>query len=170
MYYMLLNMKIYKLFFLFFILALGFFIFSCVDNSRKIIKEKPDKSSVIDILPNQVGLSFIYERYAITQLNPNDFSWKFIEEYDESGKFIIIAEEKKFILNNPNEPKKLFKISTIHKGENGFIAITDLKNIIIFATDYNRIAVGHEGSLVFKMYIFKDKDREKINIELQKMI
>lgn len=118
---------------------------------------------------NQTGFTFEYVKYALTQLNSNDFSWKFLKEFDESGDITIIGDEKKIIFELPGKGKELFIIEKIQKNENGFIASTNKNNILIFAIDYNRIAFGEEGSNIFAMFIFKDYDRENINRELLKM-
>jgi hypothetical protein len=140
------------------------------DNIKtKIVKGKFNKTSLSNVISKQIGLLVKYEKYAKTQFNPYDFSWKFIEEYDKSGDIFIISSSKEVIVNNPEKDKEHYKIREIQKGENGFIALTDNKNIIIFAIDYNRIAIGSEGSDIFSMYIFKDVDREIINKELLKI-
>jgi hypothetical protein len=149
-----------KLIFLSF-LIIGIITISCVENRRKDMKEDSDKNS---------GVTFEYERFALTKFNPNDFSWKFLEEYEESGEIIINALDKSVILNNPKKGKEKFKITKIQKQENGFIASTDKDNIFIIAIDYNRIAIGSVGSDIFGMFIFKDEDREKINNEFMKML
>ena len=119
---------------------------------------------------NSSEFTFRYDRYALTQFNFSDFSWKFLEEYEEFGDITIIGDEKKLIIDIPSKGKELFHITKIQKNENGFIASTDNKFILIFANDYNRIAIGKEGSNLFSMFIFKDIDRENINKELLKMI
>lgn len=141
---------------LFLLISISIILFSCVNR-------KEDKSS-------QKGLTITYERFAMTKLNPNDFSWKFLEEYEETGEIIINSLDKSVILNNPKKGKEKFIITKIQKQENGFIATTEKDNLFIIAIDYNRIAIGSIGSDIFGMFIFKDEDSEKINNEFMKML
>lgn len=152
------------------ILLIGNITLSCDGNARAAVKSELEKSKITNSTQIQSKYSFRYERYALTQFNYNDFSWKFLEEYEETGEITIIGSEKKLIIEMPDMGKELFIITEIQKNENGFIALTDKKIILILAIDYNRIAMGEEGSDIFAMFIFKDVDRENINKELLKMM
>jgi hypothetical protein len=147
-------------------LLIGVFTISCVDNPRKIIKEELDKSSLTKV--NDIKIT--YERFAITQLNSNDFSWKFLEEYKELGTITFNSEDKMISIDSPKLARIIFKINKIQKSERGYIATANKNNIIIIAIEYNRIAIGIEEKDIFSMFIFKDEDREKINNSLLKML
>jgi len=150
---------------IFLLISISIILTSCGNNPQNVVKSLIKEDTSI-----YKGITIIYERFARTKFNPIDFSWKFLEEYEETGRIFINALDKSVILDYPKKGKEHFKITKIQKQENGFIATTDKDNVFIIAVDYNRIAIGSIGCDIFIMFIFKDEDREIINNEFMKML
>ena len=115
------------------------------------------------------GFKFTYNKFAYTELNPTDFSWKFLKEFDKQGYFVLNAKQKTLVISN-DEGDELFKLKKVEANENGFISITDKNNILIITPDYNRIAIGKTNSNRFMMFILHDKDMEKLIEELNNLV
>lgn len=143
-----------------------------ISNTKTKLNAKSEvkKAQISNLTLVQPLFTFSYHKYALTKFNIKDFSWKFLQEFNDTGEITLIGDEKKLIIGMPGKGKELFVITEIKKFESGFIATTDKNFMIIFSVDYNRIAMGEEGSDIFVMFIFYDADREKINNELIKMV
>lgn len=114
--------------------------------------------------------TFEYERWAKTKLNYSDISWRFLNEYDESGEFTLNGKEKKFIISDSKSGKRAYNITMLKKEDSGYLAFANTNNVILFSVDYDRIAIGYLENDLFDMYIFKDEDRNNIKKELLKMM
>ncbi len=112
------------------------------------------------------GFKFTYNKFAYTELNPTDFSWKFLKEFDKQGYFVLNVKQKTLVISN-DEGDELFKFKQIERNENGYISVTEKNNVLIITPDYNRIAIGKTNSNRFMMFILQDKDMIKLAQELK---
>jgi len=119
-------------------------------------------------LNSENNIDFNYKSFSNSKLNPVDFSWKVIKEYKQSGSFRLNSITSTLILTDNENTQYHYKINKIQNAENGFIAFTESKHIIIFAIGYNRISIGKENSDLFNVFIIKDKDILEIRRILNK--